>query len=230
MRAMTLAKCDVIRAGARAAMRAGACAGPNPPGECSVTDLATRRDIYTQTKYAPENLLTAGARLVREKELSVLRRGIEDDAAKVRAALGPGAPTDVSWGDFTACLWNASGAPGGGRLAKYFGRQDLEAMGYQPRPALGGSALEGRLPAAVTDRVPVGLDRALNPDLAVVVVLAFLLAVFGGLLWRAHAVAKKLAGQAAAQPAKQQAKAGAAPATRSPSASRPINTNRAGAP
>lgn len=173
-------KCDVIRAGAAAAMQS--CGGANPPPACYVTDIATKSDAYFQTKYNPAGLLTGMDREIRTRELAILEADISGDAAAIQAEFGDAAPTDITWNDFTQCLWNPDGTPGGPHGNVYFDRADLASLGYQPRPALGGAALEGKLPAQLTGPVPVWLDRALNPDLAVVVILAILVLVCAALV------------------------------------------------
>ena len=181
-------KCDIIRKGARV-MVGGACASKNPPPGCAVTDLATKKDIYFRTQFEPKNAFTAAGRLVRRRELAVIRSDISDDVAKVRRAYG--AAPDIAWNDFTSCLWDPSGLPGGPHGNIYFGRDDLSSLGYQPRPVLSAKFLEKRVPAALTNQIPVYLDRVLSPELAVVVIFVLLVVIFGVLVLKAYEDGKK---------------------------------------
>ncbi len=174
-------KCDILRDGVRARMNADACGGASPPAGCSVLTRASDADALFYYTYGGP---LAGA--ARAEAADLIRGDVAAAEARIRAAYGPGAPADLSWYDLTLCLWNPEGLPGGLYQRKYFGRRDLEGLGYKPAPILGGAALEGRLPPALTDAVPVWLDRAVNPDLAVVLVFLLLLLVFAGLLRAAY--------------------------------------------
>ena len=165
-------------------MVGGACASKRPPPECAVTDLATKKDIYFRTQFEPKNAFTAAGRLVRRKELAIIRLDVAGDAAKLRSAYGY-AP-DITWNDFTNCLWDPSGMPGGPHGNVYFGRDDLSSLGYQPRPVLKAKFLEKHIPAKLTNHVPVYFDRVLSPELAVAFIFVFLVLIFGALLLKAH--------------------------------------------
>lgn len=183
--------CQILRDGALAAMSAAACAASPPPPACLVLDLASKRDLYFQAKYTPANFLTPQ---VREKELAVLANDIAVDVAALESRYGAAAPVGgVTWRALPGCLWSPAGGPGGPNRNTHFERDDLTALGYQPQPALGGAALAGRLPAALTQAVPVGLDRVLNPDLAVVVIFVLLAALLAALLLRARRQQKRAA-------------------------------------
>ena len=178
-------KCDIIRAGA-AAMIGGQCSGSSPAPDCFVTDLASKRDMYFQTKYSPSGLVSSTARAVRNQQLGILSSDIAADDGRIRAKYGPDAPADISWNDFTSCLWHADGSRGGPHGNRYFTREDLVSLGYQPRPLFGAAALEGQLPRGLTDPVPVWVDRALNPDLAVILIFVILVVVFAVLMLNAY--------------------------------------------
>lgn len=177
-------KCDIIRDGARAAMQGGVCGAASPPAACYVTDMATKRDTYFKIKYDPSELLSSTSRMIRRRELENILGGIDSDAQKLSATYGENAPTDISWDDFTGCLWNPNGAKGGPHGNIYFGRDDLMSLGYSPQPLV--KALAGKIPDRVTDFVPVWLDRIFNPSLAVVFILLVLILISAALLRAAH--------------------------------------------
>ncbi len=182
----TPTKCDIIRAGAAARMRSGVCTGEAPPPDCYVTDLATKRDMYLRTKYSPVGLLSGTARDIRNKELAILQTSLDLDLAHIREKYGAAAPAQISWNDFTDCLWNPDGSPGGPYGNQYYGRADLASLGYQPQPLVGATAFQGQLPPKLTNAIPIWVDRILNPDLAVVFLFVLLVAVFAILVYRSY--------------------------------------------
>jgi len=182
----TVAKCDIIRAGAAATMQAGVCGGSSPPADCYVTDLAAKRDMYIQTKYSPTGLVSGTALDIRSKELSILEADINADIARIQAKYGSDAPANISWNDFTHCLWNPDGSRGGPHKNVYFGRDDLTSLGYQPQPIFGATTLEGRLPTSLTNSIPVWVDHIFNPDLAAVFIFAILVILFAVLIYKAY--------------------------------------------
>jgi len=181
------AKCNAVRDGVDAEI-GGKCSQSSPPGACSVLGYATGRDRYLQAQYDPVSALTD--RAVRAGKLKAFQADIAAAAETLQNTYGAG-PPEAEWKDFTQCLWSPDGGPGGPNGNTYLSRRDLYAAGYQPHPALGGDFLFGELPAPVTDRVPVWLDRVFNPDLAVVVIFAVLVLVFAALIYRAHKWEKK---------------------------------------
>jgi hypothetical protein len=149
-------------------------------------DLATKRDMYIQTKYSPSGLVSGTTRDIRNKELAILQNDIDDDIKQLQAKYGADVPTDLTWNDLTECLWNPDGSPGGTHNNKYFKRDDLTTLGYQPQPVLGAATLEGKLPSTLTGRVPIWVDHAFNPDLAVIIIFAFLIIIFAVLMYNAY--------------------------------------------
>jgi len=164
--------CDLVRRGVDAAI-SGGCSLAHAQPDCAITDAASKRDLFIQTKYTPSRLLTRRAREIRARELDILRNDIADDAAQIRQTHGADAPTDIAWNDFTRCLWNPDGQPGGPHGNTYFERNDLASIGYQPRPILGGAVLQGQFPR-LTNAVPIWMDRFVNPDLAILVLIVAL--------------------------------------------------------
>lgn len=179
-------KCDIVRAGARAVL-SGACAGDAPPLACAVTDAATKRDFLFKTKYDPSGLLTPTDRQVRQKELGIIQDDLAGDEVDMQRKFGLHAPVDISWADFTSCLWNPDGRPGGPHENEYFRREDLTSLGYTPRPLVGGRVFADTAALRpLRGSVPVWLDRFVNPGLAIVLVFAFIVLVFGALLYAAY--------------------------------------------
>lgn len=184
--------CDILRDGAQATMSASACAGSSPPPECYVMDLATKRGMYIQTQYSPSGLVSGTARGIRNKELSIIQNDIDADVQALQTKYGADAPTDgITWDALTECLWNPDGSPGGPNRNKHFKRDDLTALGYQPQPVLGAATLEGKMPRTLTSAVPIWMDHAFNPDLAVIIIFAFLLGIFAALMYNAYKWTKK---------------------------------------
>lgn len=179
-------KCDILRAGAAATMSASACSGSPPQADCAVMQLLAKKDMYIQTKYSPSGLASGTARDIRTKELSIIQGDIDALTAQIQAKYGKDAPVDLTWNDLTECLWNSDGGPGGTHNNKYFKRDDLMTLGYQPQPALGAATLEGKLPSTLTGGVPIWVDHALNPDLAVIIIFAFLIIIFAVLMYNAY--------------------------------------------
>ncbi|GFR89416.1 hypothetical protein ElyMa_002542500 [Elysia marginata] len=178
--------CNIFREGVRASMQASTCAGSSPPPECRVLDLATKRDLYIQTKYSPSGFASKTARDVRNKELAIIQSNIDDDVKALQSKYGADAPIDgITWNALTECLWAPNGTPGGPNHNKYFKRNDLVALGYQPQPALGHAA-QKKLPLALTSHIPIWMDHAFGPDLAVIVIFGFLLVIFAALLYSTY--------------------------------------------
>lgn len=191
-------KCDILRAGAAAVMQTGVCGGATPPPDCYTTDLATKRDMYFQTKYAPSGLISGISRDIRAKELGILQTSINTDSAQLKTKYGADAPTGVSWNEFTQCLWRPDGSRGGPHNNKYFERNDLVSLGYQPQPLFGAAILEGKIPPTLTNKIPVWLDRVFNPALAVVVIFLLLAVVLAVLVYKARKWAQQAPERAAA--------------------------------
>lgn len=178
----SLKKCDIIRAGAEA-MISGQCTNSPLPPDCYVTDLATKQDMYFRAKYNPSSFISETSYEIQKKQLNILQGDINYDINQLKSKYGSSVETDITWNDFTNCLWNPNGSKGGPHNNKYFERNDLTSLGYQPRPLFGGNILEGKLPPKVTNFVPVWLDHIFNPDLAIVVILLFLVVIFVGLIY-----------------------------------------------
>lgn len=192
-------KCDIIRDGAQALI-GGKCKSKQPkspqnhgvhgdesiPAACHITQLATKKDMYFKKKYDPSGLVSGSARMIRKDELGALQNDIDADTTRLEREYGLDAPTDITWDDFTECLWNPAGYPGGPHSNKYFEREDIKLLGYRPQPLFGAKALEGALPATLASHVPVWLDRVFNPDLAIVLIFVVLVVVFAALMYRAH--------------------------------------------
>jgi len=142
--------------------------------------------MYFQTRYGPSGFVSETARDIRNKQLGILQGDIDDDAAQIESKYGKGAPSDITWNDFTECLWSPDGSRGGPHGNEYFERNDLRSLGYQPQPLFGAAALEGQLPRALTEPVPIWVDHAFNPDLAVIVIFGLLIVVFAALMYSAY--------------------------------------------
>ena len=187
--------CQVLREAGNAGLSSSACGGKSQKPQCRVTDLANKKDALFQTQYGFPSKM---GRQARAATLKVLRRDVEESEKAIADGYsdrGAEAQLDkVAWKKFPSCLWNADGSGGGLHKHKYFDRQDLAELGYTPRPAFGGKALEGRLPKKLTALVPVWMDRAVNPDLAVVLVFAFLVLVFAALFYGAYRTEQRKAG------------------------------------
>lgn len=185
-------KCELVREGAKGARNANVCPakdGGDPPtaanaGVCAIVDRANAASRYAQQKYGLGAFLTASGRQLRQSQMRAFASQEQTAEEKIRAEFGAKAPTDITWSDFPQCLETPTGAPGAD-LRKYFGRQALYQMGYQPRPAVGGDAFWGQLPSQLTDRVPIGADVFLNPDLMVLFCFVLLVLVFAVLTWSA---------------------------------------------
>jgi len=179
--------CDILRDGVRATMSASACVGSSPSSECYIIDLATKRDMYIQTKYNPAGLISGTAQDARNKELSILQNDIDTDIKMIQSKYGANAPTDnITWNTLTECLWNSNGSSGGPNRNKYFKRNDLTALGYQPQPILDVTVFENKLPASFTDKIPIWMDHIFNPGFAVIIIFAFLLLVFTIIMYTAY--------------------------------------------
>lgn len=177
-------KCDLVRA-AVAAQLGGEC-GATPSPDCAFLRLASERDAYAQAKYAPAGIFTADGREVRARSLQILQKEISADVEVIKQRHGADAPVDLTWNDFTRCLWSPDGASGGPHRNTHIEREDLVSLGYSPRPAFGGGALSGKLPAALTAQAPVWGDRLLNPDLMMFALVFAALVLLGWLVWRAY--------------------------------------------
>jgi hypothetical protein len=201
-------KCDILRAGAAAtASKAAGCDGATPQTDCSVMALLAKKDMYIQTKYDPSGLVSKTDRLVRTKVLSNLQGDINTLTDQIQSRFGKEVPaSDLSWGSLTECLLNPDGSPGGGFGNKYYRRNDLESLGYQPRPALGAATLQGKIPAKLTQAIPVWMDHVVNPDLAVILVFAILIIIFGVLMYNAYNWQKGAPAREAAAKTARQAK------------------------
>jgi len=184
-------KCDILRAGAAATMSASACSGSSPQADCAIMQLLAKKDMYIQTKYSPSGLASGTARDIRTKELSILQGDINALTKQIQDKYGASAPVDLTWDDLTECLLHPDGSRGGGHNNKYFERNDLTSLGYQPQPVVGAATLEGKLPATLTQGVPVWMDHAVNPDLAVILIFALLVIIFAVLMYTASKWEKK---------------------------------------
>ena len=160
---MATPKCDILRAGAAAAVYAD-CTGP----ACAVKQQADAQARLDQARYSPANMLTASARVVRPLLLANLQEAVYVPSRTLAAQYG--GAVDIRWSDFPACRTSAG---------PYFGRRDLALMGYVPRPALAAGVLSNgaAVPAAALAVVPVWLDRVFNPALSAVLLFALLVTV-----------------------------------------------------
>jgi type II secretory pathway pseudopilin PulG len=160
---------------------------------CAVPGAANKRMLLFATQYSPANLLmSAEDRAVRAQVESDLETGIASAEDGLAAAYPAGTPTDISWPDFEYCLWNTTGAPGGPFGNKYFGRNDAESFGMSPDYPIGKTLASGtvwKYPRA--SPLPTTVDYLMNPDLAVVAILAFILLVVAALFVAASADEKK---------------------------------------
>lgn len=195
MSGSTVTVCDMVRDALAAAPACG-CPNPNkpqckgvsgPPPECSVFKLATHRDIEFDWQYDPASLFSSSERTTRQKKLADIEGDIKADEATLEGKYGTSAPVgDVSWWRMQRCLINTDGKPGGNFGHKYVGRQDMQAAGYAPYPLVGGSTLETQAPVALTNAVPVLMDRGLNADLMVIVIFVLLVIIFAVLMYKAY--------------------------------------------
>ncbi len=179
----------------------GACTG-RPSGcpaalstaLCAIPDAANKKMLLFEDQYNPMNIfMSAADKAALQQEEKNLLTGIQQDEAGIAAAY-PGVPASVasiSWPDFNYCLWNPSGSPGGAYNNKYFERNDAQGFGMKPPYPLGGSFAQGSIwkpPKA--SPVPLTVDYAMNPDLAVIVIFALLVIIFAVLIYSAYKSAK----------------------------------------
>ena len=184
-------KCDIIRAGAAATI-SGKCSGSSPVPECYITDLATKRDMHFRTKYSPSGFISGTARDIRNKKLNIIQGDINGDISQIKSTkYGKDAPTDITWNDFTECRWNSNGLKGGPHGNEYFKRADLTSLGYKPQPLFDVSSLKDRLPHVLTESIPIWIDHAFNPDLAVIIIFMILVVIFAVLIYNAYQWTRK---------------------------------------
>jgi hypothetical protein len=146
-------------------------------------------------QYSPANLFeTADNKSDRIARMKNFATGIRDIESKLIKAYPNAAPkaTEISWPDVERCLWNKSGAPGGGNKNTYFRRNDLNLMGLKPTHPIGHKFAENSI-WKTTQRpspLPTTIDYFMNPDLFVIIMFAFLVVILAGLLWLAQKSAK----------------------------------------
>lgn len=157
-----------------------------PPASCSVLTLASRRDLYFKTQYDPATALKGGS--LRKKILANIGADIELEEKKVKQAYGDDAPVDdISYWRMQRCLVNKDGTRGTFNN-RYVNRETLEEKSsYAPQPAIGASFLKGRIPAKLTNLLPVLTDRLMDPSLMVVVLLIIMLIILWVLITKAIA-------------------------------------------
>jgi len=170
----------------------------SPPGLCSVFKLANDRDIRFNWAYGLEGLQASEA--VYQAKQTNIEHNIEEQGNILRkqepGSREPGSHQrldldDVSWKNMQWCLLSPDGRPSGQFAHTHIKRQDLALEGYKPRPLIGGDKFYGTLPPAVTDIVPIYMDRFMNPDLLLLLLLIVLLTVLGLLVYTSRQWARK---------------------------------------
>lgn len=175
--------------------RPSGCPAVLSPALCAVPGAANKRMLLFATQYSPANLVEgAEDRAIRQQIERDLQTGIQSAESGLAAAYPGAAPgaTRISWPDFEYCLWNPTGAPGGPFSRKYFGRIDAESFGMQPTYPIGHSLAQGsvwKYPRA--SPLPMTVDYLMNPDLATILIVAFLVLVIAALFVAASSAEKK---------------------------------------
>lgn len=180
---MSISKCDIIRDSANAISN-NSCSGANMPVICEVSNMANSKMALFKAKYNPVAIVETGvAKLIRDREVQIYNNQIETSRAKLAAAY-PTAPTnatDINWQDHTLCLWDPSGAPGG-MLGneKYITRLDLTSQ-MAPKYMIGGNTMANKVWKYGMSPMSINTDYIMNPDLAVILIITFIMLVFIGL-------------------------------------------------
>jgi hypothetical protein len=189
-------RCDIVR-DMVAATTCGLCSGgPSPmdqvgpgtpsgcaaglsPAVCGIPGAANAR----MALFADELRLTGGAaRALEMRDYTDAIRANEIALAAAYPAV-PSPQTSVSWPDFERCLWNPAGGKGGPFGNVYFARDDLQSLGMAPTYPLGGDTAAGAVWAPPrASPLPVAVDYLANPDLAAILVFAFLVLLFAALM------------------------------------------------
>lgn len=149
------------------------CASPAPV-DCSSLKVLARNAIKDRVRLTPTfDPLT---RKANNMIVANIDEANADDMEKIRAAYPGLRADDLRYHQLARCR---SDLPGDDGEDVYVGRGELRGVfGYQPAPALLADE-EGRpwvgevFPAAMTERVPVGVDRFVSPDTAIVLALLF---------------------------------------------------------
>ncbi len=190
-------KCDTIRLGIKSAASADCLRPPpfTPPMECSILDIATKRDMQIFNQRAPQNLTSTTAKATS----ALLKKDVAIKVAALKSRYGKDAPVDFMWRDVPQCLWDpVSGAPAGQDNQPYITRNDMAGLNYKPHPYFGGETLKGRMPDALVAAVPVWADRYLNPDLAGLFIFVVAVILLMGLMYWASVRRAKIPARALA--------------------------------
>lgn len=192
--------CEITRQAVREAPQ---CACPNDkliacrdvavaPDSCTVFKIAEYQEKLFNEQYSPGKSST-----VRKATLTNLATDIKSQEQILQDAFGKGiSASDCQYWKMQRCLSNANGSKNGfGRT--YIGRQELETVGYAPAPIIHASFLDQKLPPNLTDLVPIMVDRVMNPELAIVVILVIIIGILWALIasvskWKKGAYARNI--------------------------------------
>lgn len=194
-------KCDIIRDSANAAA-CGMCRAlgdgsavpdgclkldPVPKGSaCRVPNAANVRLYLFAAQAAPPAF--GANRTAREMMISDYNRSIADTEQGLMDDYGVDEATaSISWPDYERCLWSPDGVPGGPLSHRYFDRADANMQGLHPTYPLGGALASQLLwkDGLHPGPMPLTIDYLMNPSLFTILLLAFLVVLFGVIVWRA---------------------------------------------
>lgn len=180
---MSISKCDIIRDSVNAL-----CVGKDMPVACEASNMSNVKMARFNAMYDPISLVETGiAKMIRNRKIEIYDNQIAESRIKLANAYNaPDDATDINWQDHTLCLWDPSGAPGG-MLGneKYITRLDLINQ-MSPKYIVGGQTLANQFWKYGMSPMPINVDYAMNPDLAMFMIIMFILLVFIGLTLKVY--------------------------------------------
>ena len=180
-------RCDLVRSARDVAKYGQICSGQRQTGtagQCALLKGADATRDRTYFRLHLTSLLTNEGRHARKAGLYNAEEALREAAEDIAKTYGDDAPPKITWPDFLRCLVSETGDKIMQANGRYFNREYLYYLGYEPRPLIGGSFLLGTLPRALTGLVPLQADVFMNADLTALFGIVLLVVVAAILVWR----------------------------------------------